>query len=332
MNAIERTSSLRAFTVAAAVLGATACAPVTPQPSQPRTATRSQAPTPPERSTFRYNETPTQYVVVGGTRIAYRVVGTDAGEPPLVLLQHFTGTMDDWDPEVVEGLARHRRVYAFDNAGVGASEGVTPDSIQSMAKVAEAFVDALDLGTVDLLGFSMGGAIAQQFLIDRPAAVRKAVLAGTAAKGAPGGANLPGVVADAFKRAAKERSHPKAFLFFSQTPAGKRAANEFIGRINKHTVDPAPPATEATTQAQLKAIMTWSAAAPDDKALAAVTQPVLVVNGNSDIMAPTVASYELYQRMPRAQLILYPDSGHGALFQYHDAFVTEVDWFLRSAQ
>jgi pimeloyl-ACP methyl ester carboxylesterase len=332
MSTIERISNLRAFTVAAAVLGATACAAATPRPDPAQTSTRSQAPSPPQKGTFRYDETPTQYVTVAGTRIAYRAVGTDAGEPPLVLLQHFTGTMDDWDPEVVEGLAIGRRVYVFDNAGVGASEGVTPDSIQAMAKVAEAFVDALDLETVDLLGFSMGGAVAQQFLIDRPAAVRKAVLAGTAAKGTPGAANLPAVVAEAFKRAAKERSHPKAFLFFTQTPSGKRAANQFVGRINRHTVDPDPPATEATTQAQLKAITMWSAAAPDDKALAAITQPVLVVNGSNDVMAPTVASYELYQRIPRAQLILYPDSGHGALFQYHDAFVAEVDWFLRSAQ
>jgi pimeloyl-ACP methyl ester carboxylesterase len=285
----------------------------------------------PPVSAFDYNETPNQYVKVDGVRLAYRTLGPDTGERPLVLLQHFTGTMDDWDPEVVEGLARGRRVYVFDNAGVGASEGVTPDSLERMAQYAEDFVDALQLGPVDLLGFSMGGAIAQQFVFDRPTVVRKVVLAGTATKGSPGMDKLPGVVEEAFRRGAKERSHPKAFLFFTETADGKLAAKEFIGRINKHTVDPDPPASAATAASQLKAIMMWAGAPPDNAKLAAITQPVLIVNGSNDVMAPTQASYELFQRIPRAQLVLYPDSGHGALFQYHDAFVQQVDRFLRSS-
>ena len=264
-------------------------------------------------------------------RLAYRTLGADTGEPPLVFLQHFTGTMDDWDPEVVEGLARGRRVYVFDNAGVGASEGVTPDSLERMAKYAEGFVDVLHLGTVDLLGFSMGGSVAQQFLFDRPAGVRKAVLAGTATKGTPGMDKLPGVVAETFRRAAKERSHPKVFLFFTETAAGKLAASQFLGRINKHTVDPDPPASEATAAAQLKAIMAWAGAPADNARLATIKQPVLIVNGSNDIMAPTPASYDLFQHIPHAQLVLYPDSGHGSLFQYHDAFVRQVDTFLRSS-
>ncbi len=331
MTKIERPRRLRAHLVATtALLGAMACAAPAARPETPQASARVQTPDSPPGATFRYNETPTQYVNVAGTRIAYRTLGTDAGEPPLVLFQHFTGTMDDWDPEVVEGLARHRRVYAFDNPGLGASEGVTPDSIEGMSQVALGLVDALNLGKVDLLGFSLGGAVAQQVLFDRPAGVRKAVLAGTAPKGAFGGEQLPAVLADAFQRAAQERSHPKAFLFFTDTPAGRLAANEFIGRINKHTVDPDPPATEATTRAQLNAVTKWSAAPRDPAALAAITQPVLVVNGGHDAMVPTAGSHELYQHIPRAQLILYPDSGHGALFQYHDAFVNEVDLFLRS--
>jgi pimeloyl-ACP methyl ester carboxylesterase len=258
-------------------------------------------------------------------------MGEDTAEPPLVLLQHFTGTMDDWDPEVVEGLARGRRVYVFDNAGVGASGGATPDSLERMAHVAEGFVEALHLRTVDILGFSMGGAIAQQFLWDRPAVVRKAVLAGTATKGTQSMSALPGIVANAFKRAAKERTHPKFYLFFTETPAGTLAATQFVGRIDKHTVDPDPPASEATASAQLKAIMTWAGAPADNAKLVEITQPVLIVNGSNDVMAPTAASYDLFQHIPRAQLVLYPDSGHGALFQYHDAFVREVDAFLRSS-
>lgn len=326
--------SLRSITFAAASLWAAACAPVpSAQPSlqAPKIAVLPPpSPASPQPSPFHYNQTPNQYVTVDGVRLAYRTLGANSGEPPLVFLQHYTGTMDDWDPEVVEGLARGRRVYLFDNAGVGASEGATPDSLERMAKVAEGFVDALHLGTVDLLGFSMGGAIAQQFLFDRPDQVRKAVLAGTATKGSPGMEKLPGVVAETFRRAAKERSHPKVFLFFTQTAAGRLAANQFIARINKHTVDPEPPASEATAAAQIKAIMTWASAPPDNAALAAVKQPVLIVNGSNDVMAPTPASYELFQHMQHAQLVLYPDSGHAALFQYHDAFVRETDTFLRS--
>jgi len=320
-----------------AALAGAACAPgVGTPPEAPNVAATaaqppSTSPTPTRRSVgLRYNETPNQYVTVEGKRLAYRPVGSDTGEPPLVLLQHLTGTMDDWDPEVIDGLAAGRRVYVFDNAGIGASEGVTPSSIESMAHVAEAFVDALHLARVDILGFSMGGGVAQQFVFDRPTLVRKAIFAGTAPKGGPGVTNLPEVVADAFKRAAKERTHPKTFLFFSATPAGKLAAREFLFRIGKHTVDPDPPVSDVTVAAQMKAIMAWTSAPPDNAQLAALTQPVLVVNGSNDIMAPTLASYELYKRIPRATLVLYPDSGHGALFQYHEAFVREVDAFLRS--
>lgn len=285
----------------------------------------------PQTLEYHYNETPNQYVAVNGKRIAYRTLGADAGGPPLVLLQHFTGTMDDWDPEVVEGLARGRRVYVFDNTGVGASEGVTPDSLERMAKDAEQFVDALHLGAIDLLGFSMGGSVVQQFLVDRPTQVRKAVLAGTATKGTPGMDKLPAVVAEVFRRTAKERSHPKMLLFFTETTAGQLAGRQFLGRINKHTVDPDPPASEATTAAQLAAIMKWASAPADDAMLASIKQPVLVVNGSNDIMAPTHASYHLSQHIPNAKLVIYPDSGHGSLFQYHDAFVREVDTFLRGS-
>jgi len=135
-----------------------------------------------------------------------------------------------------------------------------------------------------------------------------------------------------FQRAAKEKTNPKVFLFFTETPAGRLAANQFIGRINKHTVDQDPPASEATARAQTMAIMAWTGVPIDARELAAIKQPVLIVNGSNDIMASTAASYELYRHLPGAQLVLYPDSGHAALFQYHDAFVREVDSFLRSSR
>lgn len=332
MITMKRTRIRDAYLLGAfAAIGAAACTPSTTPPDAAHAAI-SQAALPRQTGASRYNETPNQYVTVEGTRLAYRTVGAESSEPPLVLLQHLTGTMDDWDPEVIEGLARGRRLYVFDNAGVGASGGVTPDSMQKMAHVAEGFVDAMHLTKVDILGFSMGGAVAQQFLFDRPELVRKAVLSGTGPQGGPGVEDLPGVVANAFKRAAKERTHPKMYLFFTDTPAGQSAARDFVLRIDKHTVDPDPPVSEATTRAQMQAIAAWTVAPPDLAKLAAVKQQVLIVNGSNDAMVPTHGSYDLYQRIPRAQLILYPDSGHGALFQYHDAFEREVDTFLRSAQ
>jgi pimeloyl-ACP methyl ester carboxylesterase len=310
---MKQISNLRALFLAATVaLGAAGCASETAQ-----------------KSASHYNETPNQYVNVQGVRIAYRTLGTDTGEPPLVLFHHFGAAMDDWDPEVVEGLARGRRVYVFDSAGVGASGGKTPDSIPDMARVAEAFVGSLGLRQVDILGFSMGGAVAQQFLIDKPSVVRKAVLVGTAAQGTKGVLNLPKVVVDAFKRAAEEKTDPRVFLFFTDTADGKLAAKEYVGRINKHTVDPSPKVSDDVRKVQLKAIMTSAGSPPNDAQLAAITQPVLVVNGSNDVMAPTEASYKLYQVIPRAKLVLYPDSGHGALYQYHDDFVKQVDSFLR---
>jgi pimeloyl-ACP methyl ester carboxylesterase len=274
-----------------------------------------------------YDKTPTKYVEASGIKLAYRTLGADGGTP-LVLLQHFTGTMDDWDPALIDGLAKTHKLYILDNAGLGASGGTTPDSVPAMAKVAASFIDALHLNKVDLLGFSLGGLVSQQIMLDRPKLVRKAILVGTGPQGDASFKELPGVVQDAFKRSAAEKVHPKVFLFFTDTAVGKQAAAEFVARINKHTVDPEPVATDAAIQAQLKAWVTWGAT-PAVK-LDGITQPVLVVNGSRDAIAATSMSVELYQRLPHAQLVLYPDSGHGSLFQYHDTFVVEVDAFLRN--
>lgn len=274
-----------------------------------------------------YDKTPTKFVDAGGIKLAYRTLGADGGTP-LVLLQHFTGTMDDWDPALIDGLAKNHKVYIVDNAGIGASGGTAPDSVPAMAKVAESFLDALHLTKVDLLGFSLGGLVSQQIMLDRPKLVRKAILVGTGGPGDASFKQLPAVVQDAFKRSAEQKVHPKALLFFTDTAAGKQAAGEFIGRINKHTVDPEPVATDATTKAQLTAWVGWGAS-PAAK-LDTITHPVLVVNGNKDVIAATSMSIDLYQRLPHAQLVLYPDSGHGSLFQYHDAFVGQVDAFLKN--
>lgn len=279
-----------------------------------------------------YNQTPTRYIEAKGTRYAYRVVGEDHGGTPLLLLQHFTGTMDDWDPATIEDLARRRRLYIFDNAGVGRSGGASPDSVAAMATNVASFLDALAVSQVDLLGFSIGGFIGQQLLFDRPELVRKAILVGTGPQGGTGIKDLPGVIQGAFQKAGEQKLHPKVLLFFTASKSGKAAATEFVNRIDKHGVDAEPAASNETTMAQMKAIVGWGSAARNRAQLAKIRQPVLIVNGSDDVIVPTDNSFALYRDIPTAQLSLYPDSGHGALFQYSRLFVSQVDAFLDGPQ
>jgi pimeloyl-ACP methyl ester carboxylesterase len=277
---------------------------------------------------LNYTTTPNQYVTVDGVKLAYRTIGNRSDAPALVLFQHFTGTMDDWDQALIEQLAIDRAVVVFENAGIGASEGQTPDSVATMARYAEGFLDALQLTGVDALGFSLGGAVVQQVLADRPELIRKAILAGTGPKGAEGFDNLPRLIGEKSKESAELKVPLKALLFFTETQEGRQAGLDFVKRINNHTVDPELPATQAAIQAQAKAYVTWGLTPADHAQLEAIKQPVLVVNGNSDLIAPTINSYVLYQHIPNAQLSLYPDSGHGSLFQHSKLFVSQVNTFL----
>lgn len=279
-------------------------------------------------STTPYNQTPTRFVEAKGARLAYREAGPDAAVP-IVLMQHITGTMDDWDPELIDGLARQHRLVIFDNPGIGASGGASPESIEDMAHVAENFVDALGFKTIDVLGFSMGGFVAQQVLADRPGLVRRVVLAGTSPRGAASAKGIPAVFQDAFKRSAELKVHPKSLLFFPETPEGREAAGAVLDRLGKHTVDPDPTASDATVGAQMKAYVTWGSAPADYAALEAMQQPTLITSGSDDVIAPLVDSITLSQHIPKSKLITYPLSGHGFLFQYHDRFITDVDAFLR---
>jgi len=279
-------------------------------------------------SNASYDSARTGYVAVEGVRYAYRSLGQNEQAPPLVLLQHFTGTMDDWDPQLIDGLAEQRRVIVFDNAGVGASGGKTPDSVRSMALDAAAFCDALQLQQIDVLGFSLGGFVAQQLLFDQPERIRRLVLAGTGPEGGAGINALPSVIQWAMKKGSEEQVHPKAPLFFTESQTGKAAASAFLARIGKHTVDAEPAASSDTIGAQQAAIVAWGSGPSNTAKLKAIRQRVLVVNGSHDVMVPTPNSLVLYQQIPSAQLLLYPDSGHGALFQYREQFVASVDTFL----
>lgn len=272
----------------------------------------------------RLETTPTRFVEADGIKFAYRSFGSKSGTP-LVFLQHFSGTMDDWDPAVVNVLAKERPVVVFDNTGVGKSSGKTPDNVLQMATDAAHFISALGLKNVDLLGFSLGGLVAQQLAVDHPQLVRRIVLAGTAPQG--GEEHLLKVLGEAFSQ--KDASDPKLYLFFTQSEASQAAGTAFLERISSRKVDRDPPSGEEITDPQAKAIITWCATKdPEHSILKAVSQRVLVVNGSDDIMLPTENSYVMFKHLKNAKLVLYPDSGHGALFQYSEDFVYQTTRFL----
>ncbi|WP_426419741.1 alpha/beta fold hydrolase [Bradyrhizobium genosp. A] len=275
-----------------------------------------------------YVKTHNHYVTVEGARLAYRAIGIDRHAPPLVLLQHFTGTMDDWDSSLIDALSQRRRVIILGNPGVGASVGAAPDSVDAMAHLTEGFIDALHLGKVDLLGFSIGGSVAQKLVAERPEVVRKLILVGAGPQGGEGIKDLQVVIAEGFRRGGELKIDPKVPLFFTSTQNGMSEGAAFLKRIHDHTVDIEPVASQAAVGAQAKALITWGLSQANYAELEAIKQPVLIVNGSHDLIIPTINSYVLYQHIPNARLILYPDSGHGSLFQYHDLFVSEVNGFL----
>ncbi|SHN78389.1 alpha/beta fold hydrolase [Bradyrhizobium erythrophlei] len=267
----------------------------------------------------------TQSVDVNGTKFVFREVGRKGGTP-VVLLHHLTAVLEDWDPRIVDGLAGKHHVIAFDNRGVGGSGGSTPKTVEEMARDAATFIAALGFSKVDLLGFSLGGFVAQLIAQQQPGLVRKIVLAGTGPAGGEGIANVGAVLQDAFGKAGATNKHPKQFLFFTQTKNGQAAAEDFLRRLKERTKDLDTPVSNETIQAQIAAIGAWGQG--DATALGTVQHPVLVVNGDDDVMVPSFNSFELARRLPNAQLSIFPDAGHGGIFQYHAAFVQQTLAFL----
>jgi pimeloyl-ACP methyl ester carboxylesterase len=279
----------------------------------------------------RYIDTPNRVVKVGGVAFAYREVGLSSGIP-LILLNHFTGVLDDWDPRVVDGLSAEHRVITFDNKGVGASEGVTPSTIEAMAADAVAFIQAIGSKKIDLFGFSMGGYVAQTITQQNPELVRRLILAGTgpaggAQPGAPAGPGVAQLMEQVTARAAAENKHVKNYLFFTQTPNGQAAADAFLARLQERKVDRVPPASEPTIMAHAAALGGWRQS--DPSGLAAIKQPTFIANGDHDAMVPTEKSFELLKRIPNSTLSIYPDAGHGGVFQFHELFVQQALEFLR---
>lgn len=273
----------------------------------------------------RYQDTPTRTVDVAGTRFAYRRLGPEAGTP-VVFLNHLSATLDNWDPRVVDGIAAHRPVVTFDNRGVGASQGRTPRSVEAMARDAIAFVRALGPGQVDLLGFSLGGFVAQVMVAREPELVRRMVLAGTGPAGGVGIDKVTAVTVADSVRAALRLRDPKYHLFFTGTANGRAAAREFLARLRERTVERDARISITAFRNQLAAIHEWGLQGPAD--LSSIRQPVFVANGEHDRMVPSSNSVDLARRLPDATLALYPDAGHGGIFQHHEKFVDETLTFL----
>jgi pimeloyl-ACP methyl ester carboxylesterase len=272
-----------------------------------------------------WKSAPTQTINAGGMQFAYRQLGPSTGVP-VVSLTHLAAVLDNWDPRVLDGIAAKHRVITFDNRGVGASSGSTPTTVEEMASDAATFIRALGFDQVDLFGFSMGGMIAQVIAQQEPQLVRKMILAGT---GPAGGDGIDKVTRISYLDTARgllTRRDPKEFLFFTRTPNGRRAAKEFLARLAERTNDRDKAISVRSFRAQLKAIHRWGQQTPAD--LSGIRQPVLVMNGESDKMVPTKNTVDLDRRLSKSQLVIYPDAGHGGVFQFHEDFVKRALEFL----
>ncbi|MFJ2755520.1 alpha/beta fold hydrolase [Nocardioides sp. NPDC087217] len=268
---------------------------------------------------------PSKTIDVGGTAYTYRELG-EADGVPVVFLHHFTAVLDDWDPRVIDGVAAHHHVIAFDNRGVGSTGSKVPSDLEQMGSDAIAFIEALGLDQVDLFGFSLGGAVAQMVALRRPDLVRRMILAGTGPRGGGGIWKMPFIVGGAYAKAFLFRKDPRHFLFFPRTAEGKKAAKEYFARLGERTRDLDRPISGQARLAQLRAITSAGLHAPDD--LSTIKVPVLVANGDNDLMVSTANSADMARRLPDAKLVVYPDSGHGGVFHYHREFVPEVLAFL----
>jgi pimeloyl-ACP methyl ester carboxylesterase len=269
---------------------------------------------------------PTQSIAAGGVDFAYRELGKQHGGTPVVLLVHLAAVMDNWDPRIVDGLAAKHHVIAFDNRGIGASSGKPSNSMEQMADDAITFIKAKGLKQVDLFGFSMGGMIAQEIVLKDPPLVRKMILAGTGPAGGEGISAVAGVTYYDMLRGFFTFQDPKQFLFFTRTPSGIEAGKAFLERLKERTQDRDKEIAVSALFAQLEALRNWGQKAPAD--LSVVKQPVLVANGDADRMVPTTNTHDLARRLPNSTLVIYPDAGHGGIFQFHADFVPKALEFL----
>jgi pimeloyl-ACP methyl ester carboxylesterase len=272
-----------------------------------------------------YRDAPSRTVTSAGVTYAYRELGPIGGVP-VIFLVHLAATLDNWDPRIIDPIAAGHHVIAFDNRGVGASTGTVPDTVASMADDAYSFITALGFDAVDIFGFSLGGMVAQALVVKHPELIRKLILTGT---GPAGGIGIDKVARTTYLdtlRATVIRKDPKEFLFFNRNDTGKRAARAFVARLEERASERDAPITLKAFRTQLNAIKRWGRATPAD--LSVISRPTLIANGDNDRMVPTILSEDLHRRISGSELIIYPDSGHGAIFQYHHEFASATIKFL----
>lgn len=260
-----------------------------------------------------------------GTVYAYRELGEKKGVP-VFFFTHLSANLDNWDPRVVDGIAEKHWVIVFDNKGIGLSNGTVPDTIKQMAEDALSFIHTLGFNKIDILALSMGGMIAQELLAIEPELVRKLILCGTGPRGGKGIKNVTKITCFDMLCAIFTMKDIKTYLFFTRTDNGKQKAKEFLSRIKERKEARDRMISINGFRTQLKAIHKWGLEEPAD--LSKIKQPTLMVNGDNDRMVPTVNTYDLAKRIPNSKLIIYKDSGHGAIFQNHDEFVESVLAFL----
>lgn len=260
-----------------------------------------------------------------GITYVYRELGEKIGIP-IVFFTHLSANLDNWDPRIIDGIAKQHWVITFDNTGVGLSSGQVPGTIKEMAEDAIDFIKALGFKQIDILSFSMGGMIAQELLELEPTLIRKVILTGTGPRGGKGIENVTKISNQDLVRAIFTLKDVKTYLFFTRTSNGKKKAKEFLARIKERKQNRDKMISLKGYYTQLEAINRWGKSTPAD--LSKIKQPILVVNGEADRMVPTENSYDLVQRLPNSKLVIYKDAGHGAIFQYHQEFAKEVLAFL----
>jgi pimeloyl-ACP methyl ester carboxylesterase len=278
-----------------------------------------------DNANYTYATVPTKFVEANGIKFAYRSYGKE-GDIPVIYFNHLTANLDNCDPRIMDAVAAKRQIISFDYRGVGATTGKQGESIADMALDAIAFIHALGYKQVDILAFSMGGFITQELLLVEPTLVRKAILAGTGPRGGKGVSDVVGLTyKDIFKGLLTFRD-PKFYLFFTQNKVGKVAAKDFLKRLKERKEYRDKKVKLYVLKKQLKAIKDWGHAQPAD--LSVFKLPVFIANGDVDRMVPTPNSYDMAKRFPNATLKIYPNSGHGGIFQYHEEFIPQAVDFL----
>lgn len=276
-------------------------------------------------STSSYRYAANRFVSAGKIRFAYRQLGPRGGVP-LVLLNHWGAVLNNFDPRIIDGLAVSHHIIALDYQGIGLSGGTAPVTIDEMARDVIHAIQELGFTTVDLMGFSLGGFVAQDIALKAPGLIRKLILTGTGPAGGAGIARVGAVSWPLMLKGMLTLRDPKTYLFFTSTTKGRRAASDFLARLKERQLDRDKEPTPRAFLRQLRAIKAWGCQAPQD--LGRIHIPVLVANGDNDIMVPTSNSRDLVRRIPNAELVIYTDAGHGGIFQYHAEFVPKALAFL----